>query len=120
LDCQPRREWSYHFPGEYLGDIYAQIAAGVDAPVTVTVTFKWGPMRWQQPIEVSPGLVSSGRGGTLIGTGKQTSTIESPNDPNPVLIVQTDQPVCVTFGTARTSPKPVPSIYMRATGWAQR
>lgn len=116
LDCSPRREWNHHFAGDFLGDVYVHLAADTDRTVTAVVTLNWGNMQWHDRVVVEPGLVSSGRGGTLIGTGKQSSTVTNPDDPNPVLVVTTDVAVCAIFGTASTSPAPVPNSYVRAKG----
>lgn len=116
LDCSPQREWNHHFAGDFLGDVYVHLAANTDRAVTATVTLNWGNKQWRGRVVVEPGLVSSGRGGTLIGTGKQSSTLTNPDDPNPVLVVTTDVTVCAVFGTASTSPAPVPSSYVRAKG----
>ena len=103
-----------HFPADYRGDVYVHLAASVTKSVAMHVIMRWGTSRSFDRVEVEPGLVFSGRGGTLIGTGKQNSTLTAPDDPNPVLVVETDIPVCANFGTGRTAPKPVPNAYIRA------
>lgn len=117
LDCQPLIEWNTHFPDDYRGDVFAHLAVGGEKPVVMSVTFRWGDEQWRQSVTVHPGLTSTGRGGTLIGTGKINSVVTFPRDVNPVLVVETEQPVCVRFGTASDTAIPVPISYIRATSW---
>jgi hypothetical protein len=78
---------------------------------------KWRAMRWHDKVVIEPGRVSAGRGSALIAAGKNTSTLTDPADPNPVLVVEIDEPVCAAFDRAATEPHPVLGALLRAAGW---
>jgi transcriptional regulator with XRE-family HTH domain len=119
LGCEPRKEWNYRFPGTYRGDVYVQLAASLRKRASAKVTLIWGGKQWQDVIEVHPGAVHRGMGGTLLGFGKTGSTDQEPPDTNPPVVFRSSLAVCAVFGTARTRPPPAPLLYLRTPGWTQ-
>ena len=106
LDCRPQRVWSHTYPGDHRGDVYIQLAGSATEPITTTVTWRWGGHVWQQTVDVMPGQVTSGQGGTLIATRKLDKA-NGPDDlANTFVEVETDVPVCAAFGTTQTRPIP--------------
>jgi hypothetical protein len=83
LDCTPLPYVNHHFPNEYKGHVYVQLAASTSAAVDATILIKWGGKGLLKHLAIRPGLVSKGLGGTLIQFNKNTNTIENPADANP-------------------------------------
>lgn len=98
---------AHFFPHGYVGEVYVRLATS-GTGITDRVTLAWGPWRWRRTVPVAPDRA----GGTIVLFSKR----DGAEQPNYVVVVRSDQPVCVRWGTADTPT--ATSLYpLLATGW---
>ncbi|MFJ8470330.1 helix-turn-helix domain-containing protein [Kitasatospora sp. NPDC094011] len=104
--CEARTHWVYQYDHSYRGQVYALLARPGDGAADTGVTLVWGSWRWQHPVTVHPGVPAQGVGGTLLLYTKLDAGLR-----DPLVTVDTAEPVCAAFGTAGpTSVAPVTTV----------
>jgi hypothetical protein len=93
--------------------VYAQLASPTGRAAEVPTTITWGEWAWQHPVTVNPGDPAQAVGGTVLLFAKLDT---SPR--NPLVVIDTASPTCVSFGTASgTSVAPLATVDANQ-GWA--
>ncbi|MEV7596026.1 helix-turn-helix transcriptional regulator [Kitasatospora sp. NPDC089797] len=104
--CDARTHWVYQFDHAYQGQVYALLARPDAGPAETAVTLVWGPWRWQHPVTVQPGAPAQAAGGALLLFTKLDTSLR-----DPLVTVDTADPVCAAFGTAGpTSVAPLTTV----------
>ncbi len=115
--CTAQTTWRHRFDDSYRGDVYAQLAPSTPPAITAVVTLTWGGLHWRGTTTVQPGVLDRGQGGTLLRFIKKDSVRSNPADWNPGVKLDSSVPLCATFGTAHTRPRPAPITYLETPGW---
>ncbi|MFJ8622782.1 helix-turn-helix domain-containing protein [Kitasatospora sp. NPDC093550] len=104
--CDARTHWVYQYDHAYQGQVYALLARPDGKPADTAVTLTWGAWRWQHPVTVQPGTPAQTTGGTLLLYTKLDTSLR-----DPLVTVDTADPVCAAFGTAGpTSVAPLSTV----------
>ncbi|WP_052441733.1 helix-turn-helix domain-containing protein [Streptacidiphilus anmyonensis] len=104
--CQARTHWVYQYAQAYAGQVYVQLASPGAGTAEVPTTITWGPWSWRQPVAVHPGDPAQAVGGTVLLFSKLDTSAR-----NPLVVVDTTSPLCVSFGTAGgTSVAPLATV----------
>ncbi|RKT19320.1 helix-turn-helix protein [Streptomyces sp. 1114.5] len=104
--CDARTHWVYQYDHSYQGQVYALLARPDGKPADTPVTLTWGAWRWQHPVTVQPGTPAQTTGGTLLLYTKLDTSLR-----DPLVTVDTADPVCAAFGTAGpTSVAPLTTV----------
>ncbi|AUG82041.1 hypothetical protein CFP65_7461 [Kitasatospora sp. MMS16-BH015] len=104
--CDARTHWVYQYDHAYQGQVYTLLARPDGTPAATAVTLTWGAWRWQQPVTVQPGVPARTTGGTLLLYTKLDTSLR-----DPLVTVDTTDPVCAAFGTAGpTSVAPLSTV----------
>ncbi|SDS59805.1 Helix-turn-helix domain-containing protein [Streptomyces sp. TLI_053] len=104
--CDARTHWVYQYDHAYQGQVYALLARPDATPTDTTVTLTWGAWRWRHAVTVQPGTPERTTGGTLLLYAKLDTSLR-----DPLVTVDTPDPVCAAFGTAGpTSVAPLSTV----------
>ncbi|MFB7379170.1 hypothetical protein ACFC6U_27805 [Kitasatospora purpeofusca] len=104
--CDARTHWVYQYDHTYQGQVYALLARPDATPTDTTVTLTWGAWRWRHPVTVQPGTPERTTGGTLLLYVKLDTSLR-----DPLVTLDTPDPVCAAFGTAGpTSVAPLSTV----------
>ncbi|GHF69992.1 hypothetical protein GCM10018790_54880 [Kitasatospora xanthocidica] len=104
--CDARTHWVYQYDHAYQGQVYALLARPDGTPADTAVTLTWGAWRWQHGVTVQPGTPARTTGGTLLLYTKLDTSLR-----DPLVTVDTADPVCAAFGTAGpTSVAPLTTV----------
>ncbi len=96
----------YQYDHAYQGQVYALLARPDATPTDTTVTLTWGAWRWRHPVTVQPGTPERTTGGTLLLYAKLDTSLR-----DPLVTLDTPDPVCAAFGTAGpTSVAPLSTV----------
>ncbi|WP_101378709.1 helix-turn-helix transcriptional regulator [Streptomyces sp. GP55] len=111
--CQARTHWVYQYAQAYTGQVYAQLASPTGGTDEVPTTITWGEWVWRHPVTVNPGDPAQAVGGTVLLFAKLDT-----GPRNPLVVLDTATPTCVSFGTAGgTSVAPLATVDANQ-GWA--
>ncbi|WP_051967362.1 helix-turn-helix domain-containing protein [Kitasatospora mediocidica] len=104
--CQARTHWVYQYTQTFTGQVYVQLAVPTAQSAEIPTTVTWGQWVWRHSVTVNPGDPAQAVGGTVLLFAKLDT-----GPRNPLVVVDTATPVCVTFGTAGgTSVAPLASV----------